>query len=487
MTHDRSPRLGLFAKLMIAFLVVIISGAFLTTWLIRGATEAEFELYTTSIGLGQAERISSILADYYVDNGGWEGINSYLATSVNFPSGPRTGQGNPMMGNRRGQGPMSGNEMMSGMNVWQIIGLQLLLVDASGRIVADPSGDLQGLQLSEDDLNDGVPVSANGQHVGTILVTTAVESPTQNQEFLQKVDRAILISVVIAGGIAILFGALIVWRIVRPVRQLTSAAQAIASGELDQKVEVPPGDEIGDLAMAFNQMSTRLSRSEALRRQMTADIAHELRTPLTVIQGNVEALQDGIFPLTVDALDPIYDTTRLLSRLVEDLRQLTLAETGQLALDRQPINLSELAHYVVDAFRAPADLKSVSINLEDDNDLPLVYADAQRIEQVLTNYLSNALRYTPGGGRIIVTVGKKGGKVQLAVHDSGPGLPEEVLSNVFERFYRVDRGRGRDSDGSGSGLGLAVARSIIKAHDGEVGVESLPGAGATFWFRLPAV
>jgi signal transduction histidine kinase len=298
-------------------------------------------------------------------------------------------------------------------------------------------------------------------------------------------NRAILSSVFLAGALALVFGSLIVWRVVRPLKSLTMAASAVAAGDLSQRVSVSSGDEISDLADAFNRMAVQLDRAETLRQQLTADIAHELRTPITVIQGNIEALQDGIFPLTQEALEPILDKTLLLRRLVEDLRQLALAESGQLSLIPEPLDLGPLAGQAIDAFRPPAEARGVELSLAPADSLPLVRADRQRVQQVLDNLLSNALRYTPDGGRITVGLAQENGFVQVSVTDTGPGIPAAALPNVFERFYRADQSRERLSDGGGSGLGLAVARSIVEAHGGQIGVHSAPGQGAVFWFSLP--
>jgi signal transduction histidine kinase len=298
-------------------------------------------------------------------------------------------------------------------------------------------------------------------------------------------NRAILSSVFLAGALALVFGSLIVWRVVRPLKSHTMAASAVAAGDLSQRVSVSSGDEISDLADAFNRMAVQLDRAETLRQQLTADIAHELRTPITVIQGNVEALQDGIFPLTQEALEPILDKTLLLRRLVEDLRQLALAESGQLSLIPEPLDLGHLAGQAIDAFHPPAEARGVELSLAPADSIPLVRADRQRVQQVLDNLLSNALRYTPDGGRITVGLARENESIRVTVTDTGPGIPVEVLPNVFERFYRADQSRERLSDGGGSGLGLAVARSIIEAHGGRIDVKSLPGEGATFWFSLP--
>ena len=362
----------------------------------------------------------------------------------------------------------------------------MLVIDTSGRVVADTGGDMASTQVDTSVLQENGTFITDGEEViGAVLVTADVQAEEQGERFLGVMNRAILFSVFLAGALALVFGGLIVWRVVRPLKNLTMAASAVAAGDLSQRVSVPPGDEISDLADAFNRMAVQLDRAEVLRQQLTADIAHELRTPITVIQGNIEALQDGIFPLTQEALEPILDKTLLLRRLVEDLRQLALAESGQLSLIPEPLDLGHLADQALDAFRPSAEARGVELSLIPADNLPLVRADRQRVQQVLDNLLSNALRYTPDGGRITVGLARENESIRVTMTDTGPGIPVEVLPNVFERFYRADQSRERLSDGGGSGLGLAVARSIIEAHGGRIDVKSLPGEGATFWFSLP--
>ncbi len=469
MNSFNRPRLGLFLKLMGAFILILAIVGILVTWQARRATQAEFAIYTTAAGQRQAQFLASTLADYYRSNGRWDGVESVLSST----SGTM------------GHGGMMGGGMMANTNVWQMMGLRVLVVDSNGRIAADSANEMINVQLDNDNLANGTPILLDGQQIGTVLVTNLEQTTVQNAQFLRQVNRAILLAVLAASVAALLLGGLLTWTMTRPLRQLTQAAEAISEGNLGQRVHVQAGDEIGDLAAAFNQMSDRLARAERLRRQMTADIAHELRTPLSVIQGNVEALQDGVFPLTADSLEPIRAKTNLLTRLVEDLRQLTLAETGQLPLDKTPTDLAALVQRTLADFQAVAESKQIRLQTSPSPDLPLVNVDPQRIEQVLVNLLSNALRHTPVGGKIRVDVGRENGRIRLAVSDNGPGLSAEEAVNVFERFYRVDPGRTREENGGGSGLGLAVARSIVEAHSGQIGVASAPGQGAAFWFTLP--
>jgi signal transduction histidine kinase len=474
LAHRRSRSLlrGLFPKLLGAFAVVVLAVGFLVVFLVGRATREEFHLYTTAVGQRQAERFAPFLADYYALQGSWDDVENLLAFTTDGMRG--------MHGSGMGRGNM-------GPDMWQMMGMQLLVVDAAGQIVADSYGELLGKQVDGESLAMGEPIWVGDDQVGTVLVTTGAVASSLNEGFLKQVNQATLLAALIAGTLALLLGGLITWGITRPIRQLTRAAEAIAAGDLSQRVPTTADDEVGDLARAFNQMAAELQHAEDLRRQMTADIAHELRTPISVIQGNVEALQDGVFPLTSEALEPIQTKTALLARLVEDLRHLALAEAGQLPLDRRPTDLAALLRRAVVAFEPAAETKSVRLQLtQGPGNLPLADLDAQRIEQVLVNLLSNALRYTPAGGSVSIQLDRQDARhLVVRVTDTGPGIPAGALPNVFERFYRADKGRGREDDGGGSGLGLAVARSIVRAHGGAIGVESPPGQGATFWFTLP--
>jgi signal transduction histidine kinase len=473
--ENRRPRYllrGLFPRLLGAFAIVVLAVGLLVVFLAGRATRQEFHLYTTAVGQRQAERLAPLLADYYANQGSWSGVEELLEFTV---------------AGTRGMHGMGAGRSAMGSDMWQMMGMQLLVVDATGRIVADSVGELVGKQVDADSLAIGEPIWVGDARVGTALVTTGAVASSLNDSFLRQVNRATLLAALVAGTLALLLGGLVTWGITRPIRQLTDAAKAVASGDFSQRVPVGADDQVGDLVHAFNQMAAELQHAEDLRRQMTADIAHELRTPISVIQGNIEALQDGVFPLTAESLAPIQAKTALLARLVEDLRHLALAEAGQLPLDRQPTDLLTLVRHSVAAFEPAAEAKSVRLHVTaGTNRLPPADLDPQRIEQVLVNLLSNALRHTPAGGSVSVELGSQDSRHLLVrMTDTGPGIPAEALPNVFERFYRVDRGRARDDDGSGSGLGLAVARSIIQAHGGTIGVTSPPGQGATFWFTLP--
>ncbi len=261
------------------------------------------------------------------------------------------------------------------------------------------------------------------------------------------------------------------------------AARRVADGDLSQRVKVRGGREIAELGESFNTMAETLSREHDLRQNLMADIAHELRTPLTILQGNTEAMLDGVLETNRESLTSLHQETVLLARLVEDLRTLSLADAGQLRLQPGALDLKEVCQQVVRGFQPQLADRGVHLSLEAPGALPAVRADADRTAQVLRNLLSNAAHYTPDGGSITVSAQAEPGGVAVTVADTGSGIPAEDLPRVFDRFYRVDRSRARSS--GGSGLGLAIVRQLVEAQGGGVRAESVPGQGSTFSFCLP--
>lgn len=306
------------------------------------------------------------------------------------------------------------------------------------------------------------------------------------QGFLDAVRNSLWLAAAIAVAAAVALSLLIARRLVAPLRQLTHAAKRVAAGDLSQRVEVPSRDELGDLAGAFNSMAQALERNEELRRHLVADIAHELRTPLTVLQGNLEAMLDGVIKPTPANLAALHDEILLLSRLVTDLGTLSLAEAGKLELHRMPGNLAALVERTVAASEAQAQERGIALSLEMADSNHPVLIDQDRVSQVLRNLLSNAFRYTSAGGSVRVHVGSNpdgAAMMKVSVADTGSGIPTTELPYVFDRFYRADKSRSRAT--GGSGIGLAIVKQLVEAHGGRVWAESVPGRGSTFHFTLP--
>jgi signal transduction histidine kinase len=300
-----------------------------------------------------------------------------------------------------------------------------------------------------------------------------------------------LIGTGIAAAFAVLLALVIAQRIARPIQAVATAANRMAAGDLASRVKLSSlvardidRAETGALARAFNHMAESLERQEQTRKAMIADIAHELRTPLAVMQAKLEALEDGVLELSVDEIKRLQHQTGVLSRLVDDLRVLSLAETGQLNLERRRVKLESLARGVTTSFNERASAKRINLTFVSDGETTLE-ADPDRLTQVLSNLLENALQHTPPEGQVTVKLESDPKNARLSVCDTGSGLPPEALERVFDRFYRSDASRNRSS--GGSGLGLAIVRALVELHGGRVRAENRVGGGAQFVVWLPLV
>lgn len=459
-------RLRLFLAFVTVALVAVVSVVLIAR---QGAASAvrTFMFRGSMIGI---DEFTSQLEDYYASVGSWQGIER----SGLWPGG---GQG---QGYGRG---------MQGMMQGGMMGQRLRLADAEGELVVDTaspgqSGTASGVQLTRRDMDSAVKLRVDNQVVGYLLSEGGMGFNQGDETFLvNRISNAALIAGLIAAGLALLLATWLSYRLLRPVHELTRAAQSMASGDLLQRVPVRGDDELATLSIAFNQMADSLQYAEESRRAMTADIAHELRNPLAVQRANLEALQDGIYPLDPNSLTPILEQNQMLTRLVDDLRTLALADSGRLDLVRTPTDLSALVKRVIERYTPQAAAREIQFASQISESLPNLSLDTQRVEQILNNLLDNALRHTPDGGKIAIGLSANTQQVVLSVHDSGAGIPEEALPYIFERFYRADRSRSRVE--GGTGLGLAIARQLAEAHGGTLSASNHPQGGAVFTWVLP--
>jgi histidine kinase len=284
---------------------------------------------------------------------------------------------------------------------------------------------------------------------------------------------ALLVSLFISRGLA------------APLRSMTAASGRVAEGHYSERVPAGGSDELGQLASSFNTMAEKLEQVENMRRRLIGDVAHELRTPLTAIKGSMEGLVDGVLPASQQTFEQVGAEADRLSRLVDDLQELSRVESGVVSLDLEPVSLPELAETACKRLAAAYADKVVSLAVDLPTGLPPVRADTDRLLQVLTNLLNNALHYTPSGGDVTLSGERRGREMFMRVVDTGVGISPEHLPYIFDRFYRVDKSRSRQA-GGGSGIGLTISKYLIEAQGGRIWVESAgEGHGSTFTFTLP--
>lgn len=446
---------SLTLKLTLAFLFVGLIGAVLVAVFVGVRTQREFDQFISD---RYQKDLVDQLAGFYQENGSWEGLSAI---------GMRFANGDGRSGYARAP---------------------VALVDSAQTVVLGTRRYRVGQQVSQTELRDALPVTVDGQTVGAVLLDLPTEAAPRDpyspeDAFLARVNQAIIFGALGATVIALALGVLLARAISQPVKELTDGTQRVAQGELGHQVPVRTRDELGDLAISFNQMSADLATSNQLRRQMTADIAHELRTPLSIILGYSEALSDGKLQGKPAIYDAMYGEARLLNHLIDDLRTLSLADAGELTLHRSLTPAGECIERTAASHTELAAQRGIRLEVQVAPDLPLVEIDRERIAQVLANLVGNALRYTSQGGVITLSARAEGDRVLLRVSDSGPGIQPEHLPYVFQRFYRADDARPSNGE---SGLGLAIAKSLVEAQGGTIEVESVVGQGATFTVALPA-
>lgn len=455
-------------RLILAFILVVLVSIGSMMLVMRQNAAHEVNAYMFGGGMAGFESLVSELEDHYRLHDSWEGVESLLGSG---------------MGHGMGRGGMGGQGMM---------GQRLRIYDSRRLLVADSAGATgDAAPLDDADYSRAIALDVNGHTVGYLLTEGGMGFARGDEVLLiNRLNRAGGIAALVAGGIALVLAFLLALGLSRPVGELTRAARQMARGDLRARVPARGPGELASLGAAFNQMAASLQRAEETRRAMTADIAHELRNPLAVQRASLEALQDGVYPLTADNLQPLLEQNQLLTHLVDDLRTLALADAGQLALERTPADFPALVQRILDRFAPQAAQQNITLSFSSPPaSFPAVSLDPIRIEQVLNNLLSNALRHTPRGGTIEcgVSVGTPSPStlpgLLLTVHDSGPGISTDDLPLIFDRFYRADKSRSRAE--GGTGLGLAIARQLAEAHGGTLTAANHPQGGAVFALTLP--
>jgi signal transduction histidine kinase len=437
-------------RLIAAFTLVILVTVGAAFFFINQSTQNEVRQYQTSLDRMRTARMESELTRYYARFRTWSGVQTFVE----------------QLGN--------------------LYDRHIILTDADANVVADSEGNLIAEQYQPDFSGNLLLLFGQVEPIGTVYITdirTTDLNLTALQITFDRIGLYFIWGALIAVAIAIFLAFLLSRPILAPVRLLTRTAKQLGKGDLSQRVSFQSRGEFGELASTFNSMASDLERTEELRRNMVADVAHELRTPLTNIRGYIEAIQDGVVTPDSDTMRSLYEEVLHLSRLVEDLQELALAESGELRLAPQPENMRELVNQTVTGMRVQASSKNITMTIDLPDQLPLVNIDYHRISQVLRNLLENAVEHSSQGGTISVSARQQGTLLEVSVNDNGEGIAPENLPKIFERFYRVDKSRTRST--GGSGLGLTISRRLVEAHGGQIAVQSEVGKGSRFYFTLP--
>jgi len=460
-------------KLSGAIVLVVLVSLGLMVVVINWSISRQFENYVEQASEYFAEEIADRLRQFYSEEGDWSGVQFELSHIPSF--GPR----------------------------------KIVVADVNGVIVGDTTNELIGKDIAETDLEGGIPIVVSGEEVGAVyrLPYKAFSGPgfprsphgigpgsppDMEQNFTSAVFKSLWITGLLATVLVLLVGFILTRQIIKPLYALKNGANKIASGDLNHRVIVKSKDELGELAQSFNNMAANLDMAEQSRRRLNADIAHEIRTPTSVILGTVDGIIDGVFEADHEHLSLIREQTILLNRITQDIRDLSMAESGQLKLELVPTSVVDLVKRKIAQYKARARNNNIKLELKVYQEASTISIDPIRIEQVITNLLANALHYTPSGGTVTVSIDTvtedndhfiDKPSLVISFADTGKGIEAKHLPHIFDRFYRADESRSRTE--GGTGLGLAIVKQMVEAHSGQVWVESEPEKGSTFYISLP--
>lgn len=468
-------RRSLYVNLILAFIGVAFSATAIAAVFVRLTTNDSLVQFIVD---QQRSSMIQSLVNFYTLHGSWIGVENTWddMQRQSFPTpNPSSPTKVPELSPIPNSNP-AGEKPFNEKFHRNLFGL----ADMDGTVIVSVDQEYPvGSHLPPEMFSSKTVIEVNGKEVGTILTPKHISRFSPEEAlFLERTNQALLISIFTGLLVAVVIGTILARGLTLPLRELTKASEKIAEGHLEQEVKVTSQDEIGQLAAAFNQMSREVARVNASRKQMTADIAHDLRTPLTVIAGYIESMQDGVLQPTPERFELIYKEIERLQNLVGDLRMLSQADAGELTLHPQKIQPKALLNQAAALFQHHAERYSVTITVDAPDDLPEIKVDEARMMQVLDNLISNALRYTPENGRVVLGGHMVNGKVELSVEDNGCGIAPEELPLIFDRFHRADKSR--HTDEGESGLGLAIVKALVESQGGKVWAESEVGAGSAF-------
>lgn len=416
----------------------------------------------------RVERMVGQIAQVYKDEGGWQGLRQNRLRWRLLMGENRPGPGFDMeMGMGRGYaGPDAPPH-----------GPGLTLLDADRHMVVGRPVPPEQLVLT--------PIKAEGRTVGYLGYMRGAELfDLLDIRFAEAQRKAFVWIALLVGVVSVALAWPLASTLIRPLQRVTAAARSLAAGHFHTRVPVTSGDELGDLARDFNDMAQTLERTDSARRQWMADISHELRTPLAVMRAELEAMQDGVRPLDLAGVGSLQSDVDRLSRLVEDLYQLSMTDLGAMSYHKRPVDPVALLRDDVESLAGEFERRNLSLELRDEAEETTLHADPDRLSQLFRNLMQNSLRYTDAGGRLEIVAGRRDDLLTLDFCDTAPAVPAEALPQLFERFYRVEASRNRAL--GGAGLGLAICRNIVEAHGGRIEARPSPLGGLCIHVELPA-
>ncbi len=440
-------------QLLLSMVAVILITVGMTALFANLAANAEINRLQGQDAAARDERLTKLLSDAHLYDGSWLGSQAVLE------------------------------------NASTLYGEHLVLTDLQHQVVADSQDSVIGQYLGRTSTSrHKASVPGVAGPIGTLWFSPGVpngaslDSVVGAESSSPSLSLLLILSGLLAVGVALILTFFVSHRILKPVETLARVSRLAAHRDFTVRAHVESKDEVGELARTFNTMLAELSRTEELRRNLVGDVAHELRTPLTNVRGYVEGISDGVMQPDTETLAAIRGEIHLLTRLIEDLQDLALVESGQMQLKVRSCDMGDLIKDACLSVHPQAQAKSISLEVDEACRLP-IQADAQRVGQVMCNLLVNAITHTASGGRIQIWARQVEGRVQVSVKDDGPGIAAEDQPYVFERFFRVDKSRSRAT--GGVGLGLTITRRLVEAHQGQIEVISPAGAGTEFRFTLP--
>lgn len=375
----------------------------------------------------------------------------------------------------------------NGVMVVQREELSVVLVSPEGTVLTNPDTAVLGQRITKRTLDHGFAIYQEGTNnlIGYLLPTDFVSGQFWHltDSYLEETRRSVVIGVAVTIVLAIILGWISARNLTKPLDKLTASVRRIAQGSTNEKVEIDNDDEIGELALAFNQMSAELSRANDARVQLFADISHELRTPITAIAGTLENKLVKNEDCTPEEISSLYDEMLRLGGMVTELQNISRLDAGHMPINKTLINFPDFFEDFLVIVDADAESRNITVKVEYADKLPYCYADPERLKQIVLNLVSNALRYTTDGGVVILKAWADKENFVFSVADTGIGMSEEDCKHVFDRFYRSDRSRARET--GGTGLGMAITQGLILAHGGRIEVKSKKDIGTTFTVYLP--